>query len=106
MIKERKVMNGIIFKKLVDGIAAISSFVTLEEAGRTWYQSYKSQKREFEFDSGDINNEVIQRGIDIIKQALGEQEEKNIIREDEIKEIKTTLHKKLVGIDYADLKKI
>lgn len=38
MIKERKVMNGIIFKKLVDGIAAISSFVTLEEAGRNWYK--------------------------------------------------------------------
>ena len=74
---------------LVSAIGLISSFVTLEEAGRSWILIIKDKikRKEIDINNWDSDDPLVQACLDRFKTDMGDKYKDHIFLEEEIQEI-------------------
>ena len=74
---------------LVSAIGLISSFVTLEEAGRSWILIIKDKikRKEIDINNWDSDDPLVQVCLDRFKTDMGDKYKDHIFSEEEIQDI-------------------
>jgi hypothetical protein len=88
----------------VNVIGLIGSFVTFEEAGRSWITVIKDKvrKKGINVDEWDSEDPVVQSCLDKFKTSMGEVYKEYIFSETDIDEIiKTFLSQNIIATDYS-----